>query len=109
LFRVLQRFRTDTPTLSVSGSAHNRFSKKRPALGVLVGLAGKLALPNDGLVEDRSVDLKASILPNEICQMGTSKYLHLREYSDCTDVEHSSIYDEVAVYDALVAFIQRTL
>jgi pimeloyl-ACP methyl ester carboxylesterase len=38
LFRVLQRFRTDTPTLSVSGSAHNRFSKKPPALGVLVGI-----------------------------------------------------------------------
>ena len=109
LFRVLQSFRTDTPTLSVSGSAHNRFSKRRPALGVLVGLAGKLALPNDGLVEDRSVDLRDSILPNEICHMGASKYLHLREYSDCTDVEHSSIYDEAAVYDALVAFIQRTL
>ena len=56
LFRILQSFRTNTPTLSVSGSAHNRFSKKRPALGVLVGLAGKLALPNDGLVEtDRSI------------------------------------------------------
>ena len=109
LFRILQSFRTDTPTLSVSGSAHNRFSKRRPALGVLVGLAGKLALPNDGLVEDRSVDLRASILPNEICHMGTSKYLHLREYSDCTDVDHSSIYDEVAVYEALVAFMQRTL
>ena len=109
LFRVLQSFRTDTPTLSVSGSAHNRFSKRRPALGVLVGLAGRLALPNDGLVEDRSVDLRASILPNEIYHMGTSQYLHLREYSDCTDVDHSSIYDEVAVYDALVAFIQRTL
>jgi hypothetical protein len=109
LFRILQSFRTNTPTLSVSGSAHNRFSKKRPALGVLVGLAGKLALPNDGLVEDRSVDLRASILPNEICHMGTGKYLHLREYSDCTDVQHSSIYDEVAVYDALVAFIQRIL
>lgn len=109
LFRILQSFCTDTPTLSVSGSAHSRFSKKRPALGVLVGLAGKLALPNDGLVEDRSVDLKASILPNEICHMGTSKYLHLREYTDCTEVQHSSIYDAVAVYDALVAFIQRIL
>jgi hypothetical protein len=109
LFRVLQSFRADTPTLSVSGSAHNRFAKKRPALGVLVGVAGKLALPNDGLVEDRSVDLKDSILPNEICHMGTAKYLHLREYSDCTDVTHSSIYDEVAVYDALGAFIERTL
>ena len=109
LFRILQSFRTNTPTLSVSGSAHNRFSKKRPALGVLVGLAGKLALPNDGLVEDRSVDLKASILPLQICHMGTSKYTHPREYSDCTHVQHSSIYDEVAVYDALVAFIQRIL
>jgi len=109
LFRILQSFRVDTPTLSVSGSAHNRFAKKRPALGILVGLAGKLALPNDGLVEDRSVDLKASILPNEVCRMGTSKYLHLREYSDCTDVTHSSIYDELAVYDALSAFIERTL
>jgi pimeloyl-ACP methyl ester carboxylesterase len=109
LFRVLQNFRVNTPTLSVSGSAHNRFAKKRPALGALVGLAGKLALPNDGLVEDRSVDLKASILPNEICHMGTSKYLHLREYSDCTDVTHSSIYDEAAVYEALDAFIERIL
>jgi hypothetical protein len=66
-------------------------------------------LPNDGLVEDRSVDLKASILPNEICHMGTSKYLHLREYYDCTEVQHSSIYNDEAVYDALVAFIQRIL
>lgn len=109
LFRVLQHFGTDTPTLSVSGSAHNRFSKKPPALGVLVGIAGKLAMPNDGLVEDRSVDLKASILPNEICHMGTSKYVHLREYLNNTDVDHSSIYDEAAVYDALVAFLQRIL
>jgi hypothetical protein len=109
LFRVLQRFRTATPTLSISGSAHNRFSKKPPALGVIVGIAGKLAMPNDGLVEDRSVDLKASILPNEICHMGTSKYVHLREYLNCTDVEHSTIYDDAAVYESLVAFIQRTL
>jgi hypothetical protein len=109
LFRVLQNFRVDTPTLSVSGSAHNRFAKKPPALGVLVGLAGKLALPNDGLVEDRSVDLKASILPNEIYHMGTGKYLHLREYFDCTGVTHSSIYDDDAVYEALSAFIERTL
>ncbi|HLJ89005.1 MAG TPA: hypothetical protein VKZ53_19450 [Candidatus Angelobacter sp.] len=109
LFRVLQSFSIDTPTLSVSGSAHNRFAKKPPALGVFVGLAGKLALPNDGLVEDRSVDLKVSILPNEICHMGTGKYLHLREYSNCTDVTHSSIYDEIAVYEALSAFIERTL
>lgn len=109
LFRVLQSFGVSTPTLSISGSAHNRFAKTRPALGVFVGLAGKLAVPNDGLVEDRSVDLKASVLPNEICHMGTSRYLHLREYPDCTDVTHSSIYDEDAVYDALVAFIERTL
>ena len=109
LFRVLQRFRTGTPTLSVSGSAHNRFSKKPLTLGVLVGIAGKLAMPNDGLVEDRSVDLKASILPNEICHMGTSKYVHLREYLNCTDVEHSTIYDDAAVYESLVAFLQRTL
>jgi len=33
-----------------------------------------------------------SILPNEICHIGTSKYLHVREYSNRTDVEHSSIY-----------------
>lgn len=109
LFRILQHFQVKTPTLSVSGSAHSLFAKKSGALGAVVGLAAKLAVPNDGLVEDRSVDLKASILPNEICHMGSAKYLHLRAYSDCTDVTHSSIYDDMAVYDALCAFIEKTL
>jgi pimeloyl-ACP methyl ester carboxylesterase len=109
LFRFLQNYRVDTPALSISGSAHNRFAKKRPALGVLVGLAGTLAVPNDGLVEDRAVDLSASILPNEICHMGASRYVHLRAYPDCSDVTHSSIYDDPAVFSALAAFVERVL
>jgi hypothetical protein len=71
LFQLLQYFSTATPTLSISGSGWNRFKKApTPAMFWAPHLAANLHLPNDMIVEDRSVDLSQSILPNECFPLG---------------------------------------
>jgi hypothetical protein len=108
LFRLLQHFEVTTPALSISGSGWNRYGKA-PA-GVMLSLAhlaGRLHLPNDMIVEDRSVDLAQSILKNEILSAAHAKYLHLRLYRDCVDVVHDNIYDHGKVRDIVVDCITR--
>jgi pimeloyl-ACP methyl ester carboxylesterase len=108
LFRLLQYFSVNTPTLSISGSGWNRFGKAPAGIMLsLAHLAGRLHLPNDMIVEDRSVDLDQSILKNEILSAAPSKYLHLRLYRDCIDVVHDNIYDHGKVRDIVVDCITR--
>jgi hypothetical protein len=64
-------------------------------------------MPNDLIVEDRAVDLRYSILPNEFVHYGTAKYLHARCYVDCTDVWHSNIYDDPNVRQLVVDCLKR--
>ncbi|MBB5344459.1 lipase family protein [Tunturibacter empetritectus] len=108
LFRFLQQFSTDTPFLSVSGSSISRFGT---GAGLLSQTASKLGLnltfPNDWVVEDVSVDLSKSILPNEIIHHGNALYLHLRAYENCTSVTHSSIHQERIVADYIGDFASR--
>ncbi len=95
LFRFLQNFSSSTPTLSISGSKGNRFARGSGSISSWLGKRGlRIEMPNDLIVEDRSVDLHYSILPNEAIHMGSAKYLHARAYQDCTDVWHSNIYDD---------------
>jgi len=64
-------------------------------------------MPNDLIVEDRSVDLHQSILPNEAVHYGAAKYLHAHCYVDCTDVWHSNIYDQPKVRELLIDCLER--
>lgn len=73
----------------------------------LAHLAGRLHLPNDMIVEDRSVDLAQSVLKYEILSAAEAKYLHLRLYRDCVDVVHDNIYDHGKVRDIVVDCITR--
>jgi pimeloyl-ACP methyl ester carboxylesterase len=108
LFRLLQNFCVDTPTLSISGSKGNRFALGSGQLTAWLTKAGlRLEMPHDLIVEDRSVDLRNSILPNEIVQQGSTPYLHMRTYLDCTDVTHTNIYDDVTVRETIVDCISR--
>ncbi len=108
LFRFLQEFSSNAPMLSISGSKGNRFAT---ASGTVVSLIGKwglrMEMPNDLIVEDRSVDLHQSILPNETVHYGAAKYLHARCYVDCTDVWHSNIYDQPKVRELLIDCLKR--
>jgi triacylglycerol esterase/lipase EstA (alpha/beta hydrolase family) len=108
LFRFLQQFSTQTPLLSVSGSRINRF---RTGAGLLNQTTSKLGLnlsfPNDWVVEDLSVDLSKSILPNEVIHHGNALYLHLRAYENCTSVTHSSIHQERTIADYIGDFASR--
>jgi hypothetical protein len=108
LFRLLQHFPTSTPVLSISGSKVNRFTT---GAGQIVRSASKLGLnltlPHDLVVEDISVDLSKSILPNEVIDHGNAIYLHLRAYENCTDVTHSSIHNNQVVADYIADFASR--
>jgi hypothetical protein len=108
LFRFLQNFSSTTPMLSISGSKGNRFARGSGSITSWLGKRGlRMELPNDLIVEDRSVDLHYSILPNETIHMGNAKYLHGRCYLDCTDVWHSNIYDDPNAREILVDCLKR--
>jgi pimeloyl-ACP methyl ester carboxylesterase len=108
LFRFLQNFSVPTPLLSISGSKGNRFARASGTISTWLGKKGlKIEMPNDLIVEDRSVDLHYSILPNEFVHYGTAKYLHARCYVDCTDVWHSNIYDDPNVRQLVVDCLKR--
>ena len=105
LFRFLQHYAVDIPTLSISGSAFSMFSNQaRGPLRVAMGLR----MPHDLIVEDASVDLNQSVLPNEIVNSSSARYLHLRVYPDCTDVWHTTIHGNLRVQQFVVDFISLT-
>ncbi len=108
LFRVLQNFGTASPVLSISGSKFSRFTT---GAGQIVRSAGKLGLsltlPHDLVVEDVSVDLSRSILPNEVMHHGNAVYMHLRAYENCTDVTHSSIHNNLVIAGYIADFASR--
>jgi len=108
LFRLLQHFSSSTPVLSISGSKMNRFTIGAGQILRTSGQLGlNLTLPHDLVVEDISVDLDRSILPNEITHHGSSPYIHLRAYENCTDVWHSSIHDNSVVAAYIADFASR--
>lgn len=108
LFQILQHQAVDTPVLSISGSKLNRFATGSGQVSRFLSLGGiQLDMPHDSIVEDRSVNLEYSILPNEIVHQGSSPYKHLRVYEGCTNVTHTNIYDDLYVDDYLVDFLLR--
>jgi pimeloyl-ACP methyl ester carboxylesterase len=108
LFRFLEHFSVASAGISISGSKGNRFARASGTISGWLGSKGiRINMPNDLVVEDQSVDLNSSILPNEITHFGKGKYLHARCYTDCTDVWHSNIYDDWNVRDLLVDCLQR--
>jgi pimeloyl-ACP methyl ester carboxylesterase len=105
LYRFLQRYAVNIPALSLSGSAVSVLSNQaRGPLRIATGLK----MPNDGIVEDVSVDLTQSVLPNEIVNSLSTRYLHIRAYPDCTDVWHTTIHQNSLVQDFVVEFISLT-
>jgi hypothetical protein len=108
LFRFLQNLSTSTPVLSISGSKMNRFTAGSGQILRVTGKLGlNLTLPHDLVVEDVSVDLSRSILPNELVHHGSARYVHLRAYQECTDVTHSSIHNNQVIADYIADFISR--
>jgi pimeloyl-ACP methyl ester carboxylesterase len=116
LFRLFQYFSSGVPTLSISGSGWSRMSKaKTDPIFWAPHLAARLHLPNDMIVEDRSVDLAQSIFPNEVLAANPPKglpnylpkYLHVRVYEDCTEVTHTTMYDNGRVRDVLIDAMER--
>ena len=108
LFRLLQNLSTSTPILSISGSKMNRFTTGSGQILRVTGKMGlNLTLPHDLVVEDISVDLSKSILPNELTHHGSARYVHIRAYQDCTDVTHFSIHNNPVLADYIADFVSR--
>jgi hypothetical protein len=108
LYHILKNASVATATLTISGSQSNRFAVASGQIGSWLGLAGiNLEMPHDMIVEDRSVNLSESILPNEITHKGSGLYRHLQAYESCMDVRHTNIYDDPGVRDHLLDFLLR--
>ncbi len=97
LFRVLQHVRVEgVKYLSISGSLVNRYSFFNQDDFKIAALGPHFELPNDGIVEDASVDLRESPLPCEIKDMD-QQYTHVRSYTDCLDISHTAIHSRPEV------------
>jgi len=106
LFQILQYEAVDNPVRSMSGSKWNRFATASGQITRWLGLSGiQLDMPHDSIVEDRSVNLSSSILPNEVVHQGVSPHMHLRVYEGCSDVTHTNIYDDPKVRNYLADFL----
>jgi hypothetical protein len=102
---VLQHLSIDgLKYLSVSGSYFNRFEgisrqklknikpAKLPAIASLVLEFGpRLTLPNDGIVEEQSADLRQAVFKPEVANLD-DQHEHLRLYLENTEVFHSDIF-----------------
>jgi hypothetical protein len=105
LFRSFQHFRVPRVRyLSISGSAVNRYSKishdDLSEIPFISRLGIHLEKPNDGVVEDCSVDLHEASLPPEIYNM-EEQYEHVRVYRDCIDVSHTNIHENETIVDII--------
>lgn len=105
LFTILQHVRVHhVRYVSVSGSSVNRYStgtmQVLKSIPVLSRLAPSLDLPNDGVVEDTSVDLREAPLPPEIADL-ERQYRHVRSYSECIRVSHVTVHSDRNVFEAL--------
>ncbi len=102
LFRILQHVRIqEVKYLSISGSSVNRYSaltySDLQLVPTMSALGLHLEMPNDGLVEDISVDLRESPLPSEIADL-EKQYTHVRCYIDCLDISHTAIHSRQRVF-----------
>jgi triacylglycerol esterase/lipase EstA (alpha/beta hydrolase family) len=103
VFRMFQHFQVRNRCLSISGSSINTLAGGS-LLAKSIKFAGvTLGLPNDEIVEDRSVDLNQSVLPHEF---DPQLYTHLRGYEDCAFVDHFNIYDMQVVREHVVRFVE---
>ena len=112
LAAVLQHLSVDTVRyLSVSASCFNQIDGtdlrmfKQSSLGmlpqilmdvaqvfpILKVLAPRLSLPNDGIVEDASADLRKSVYRPELANLN-EQHEHVRLYAGNTTVLHTSLY-----------------
>lgn len=105
LFRFLQHLRVpDVHYLSISGSIVSRYSKANHDDLAMIPLVSRLGIhlekPNDGIVEDCSVDLSQAPLPSEIYDPA-NQYEHIRVYRDCIDVSHVNIHSNNTVVEMI--------
>ena len=95
LFREFENWRVQARYLSVSGVRVNRFG--RNAGGYITDLLGvRLALPNDGVVEDTSTDLRHSLIRPEVDL--EDSYRHARSYRNAIDLGHSDVRESEDVF-----------
>ena len=105
LFRFLQTFSTVADCLTISGSSESRYG--RGVIGSFRGIVGvSLSLPNDGVVEDASVDLRAATLPPEF---DLTHHQHLRQYRNCHEVHHLNIYNSAEVARHAIDYLKQYL
>lgn len=107
LFTILQKVRVRrVQYVSISGSSVSRYSSLASAhlslaqIPVIGRLAPALDLPNDGVVEDSSVDLRESPLPPEIADLDR-QYQHVRCYIECVRMRHTDLHSDENVLNAL--------
>jgi pimeloyl-ACP methyl ester carboxylesterase len=105
LFTLLQKVRVpDVKYVSLSGSSHSRYGAalgvKLADLPLISRLAPSLEVPNDGIVEDSSVDLGDAPLPPEIEDLD-KQYKHVRSYTECIRVAHRELAWDQNVFDKL--------
>ena len=104
VFRTLQYWEVaGVKYLSISGSSVNRYNVA--SVSTIKNLAfrrfgANIDIPNDTLVEDVSVDLRESVLPNELSDPD-SQYVHIRRYIDCIDIDHSDIHSTPVVHELI--------
>jgi hypothetical protein len=111
LFRILQETKVDTiKYLSISGSGVNRYSSvSSRSLSQVPGikhLGLYMELPNDLVVEDSSVDLSKAPMPSEVADLA-QQYIHIRSYTNCTDVSHTGIHHHSTVNALLDEHLSR--
>lgn len=95
LFQELQNWRVRAHYLSVSGARVNRFG--RNAWGYATdGLGVRLALPNDGIVEDVSTDLRHSLITPEVDLKDS--YRHARSYPNAICLGHGEVRESPDVF-----------
>jgi len=105
LFTLLQKVRVrDVKYVSLSGSSYSRYGAalgvKLADLPLISRLAPSLDVPNDGIIEDSSVDLSDAPLPPEIAELD-KQYKHVRSYTECIRVAHRELAWDQNVFDKL--------
>lgn len=110
LFSVFQKWDVAPSVryLTISGSRVNRYNKASldDLPGPLKMLGPRLDLPNDGLVEDSSVDLAQSTYLTELANIEV-QHRHVRTYLNCTVADHSSVHQSPIVHRIIADAINR--
>ena len=104
LFREFQHWTVPIKYMSISGTQVSRYSRDAfQGLRELVPwlrAAIRFDIPNDGVVEDSSTDLRQSLIPPEVdldrC------YRHVRAYPESIELDHSEVLESPDVRNVIL-------